>query len=111
MRSFFSAKRRWWKDAILKIKMRKKLPAFTLVATSLAVLTWILIAQSFAMMSSGAMDTAKTQRVTAQAVEAAKLDDSMYQENSRCTNTRCPWELSVSEDFFVSRQMDTPWAS
>ena len=34
-----------------------------------------------------------------------------YQENSRCTNTRCPWELSVSEDFFVSRQMDTPWAS
>ena len=36
---------------------------------------------------------------------------SMYQENSRCTNTRCPWELSVSEDFFVSRQMDTPWAS
>ena len=76
MRSFFSAKRRWWKDAILKIKMRKKLPAFTLVATSLAVLTWILIAQSFAMMSSGAMDTAKTQRVTAQAVEAAKLDEA-----------------------------------
>ena len=34
-----------------------------------------------------------------------------YQENSRCTNSFCPWELNVSEDFFVSRQMDTAWAS
>lgn len=76
MRSFFKAKGRGWKDVFLKMKMRKKMPAFTLVATSLAVLTWILIAQSFAMMSSGAMDTAKTQRVTAQAVEAAKLDEA-----------------------------------
>ena len=39
------------------------------------------------------------------------VNSAEYQENSRCTNTRCPWELSVSEDFFVSRQMDTPWAS
>ena len=76
MRSFFKKKDGGWKNALLKIKMRKKLPAFTLVATSLAVLAWILIAQSFAMMSSGAMDTAKTQRVTAQAVEAAKLDEA-----------------------------------
>lgn len=36
---------------------------------------------------------------------------AMYQENSRCTNSSCPWELNVSEDFFVSRQMDTAWAS
>ena len=76
MRSFFKKKDGGWKNALLKIKIRKKMPAFTLVATSLAVLTWILIAQSFAMMSSGAMDTAKTQRVTAQAVEAAKLDEA-----------------------------------
>ena len=34
-----------------------------------------------------------------------------YQENSRCTNSFCPWELNVSKDFFVSRQMDTAWAS
>lgn len=36
---------------------------------------------------------------------------SRYQENSRCTNSFCPWELNVSKDFFVSRQMDTAWAS
>ena len=76
MRPFSKTKGRGWKNTLLKMKIRKKLPAFTLVATSLAVLTWILIAQSFAMMSSGAMDTAKTQRVTAQAVEAAKLDEA-----------------------------------
>ncbi len=36
---------------------------------------------------------------------------SMYQENSRCTNSFCPWEINVSEDFFVSREMDVVWAS
>lgn len=76
MRSFFIAKGRGWKDALLKIKMRKKLPGFTLIATGLACLTWMLIAQSMFMLASGAMDSSKTQRVTAQAVEAAKLDEA-----------------------------------
>ncbi len=35
----------------------------------------------------------------------------VYQENSRCTNSSCPWERNVSEDFFVFWRMDSPWAS
>ena len=36
---------------------------------------------------------------------------SRYQENSRCTNSFCPWEINVSEDFFIFGRMDSPWTS
>lgn len=109
MHSFF--RKNGWKTTILKMKIRKKAHGIMLLTTSLAVLTWILITQAFFLMNSSTINTIQTERVASQAVQNAQLDRSMYQENSRCTNTRCPWELSVSEDFFVSRQMDTPWAS
>lgn len=109
MRSFLKVA--GWKSAILKIKIRKKAHGIMLITTSLAVLTWILITQAFFLMNSGAINTIQTERVASQAVQNAQLDRSMYQENSRCTNSFCPWELNVSEDFFVSRQMDTAWAS
>lgn len=109
MRSFLN--KGGWKLAALKIKTRKKARGIMIAGVALATLVWILIAQSFFYMSSGAINTVQFERIANQAKQNAELDREKYQENSRCTNTRCPWELSVSEDFFVSRQMDTPWAS
>ena len=111
MRRFKSLGAGGWKSAILKIKMNKKKPAFTLALGALSIFCFLMIAQSFVFLTNGAFAAIQSDRVAAQAQANSFLDISMYQENSRCTNTRCPWELSVSEDFFVSRQMDTPWAS
>ena len=88
MRRFKSLGAGGWKSAILKIKMNKKKPAFTLALGALSIFCFLMIAQSFVFLTNGA-----------------------YQENSRCTNSFCPWEINVSEDFFVSREMDVVWAS
>lgn len=73
---WFSHRARTWKDTVLKIKIKKKAKGFTLVATALAVLCWIFIAQAFFMMSSGTLSTVKAERVANQAEQNAALDVS-----------------------------------
>lgn len=73
---WFSHRARTWKDTVLKIKIKKKAKGFTLVATALAVLCWIFIAQAFFMMSSGTLSTVKAERTAYQAEQNTALDVS-----------------------------------
>lgn len=73
---WFSHRARTWKDTVLKIKIKKKEKGFTLVATALAVLCWIFIAQAFFMMSSGTLSTVKAERTAYQAEQNTALDVS-----------------------------------
>lgn len=73
---WFSHRSRTWKDTVLKIKIKKKTEGFTLVATALAVLCWIFIAQAFFMMSSGTLSTVKAERTAYQAEQNTALDVS-----------------------------------
>lgn len=73
---WFSHRARTWKNTVLKIKIKKKTKGFTLVATALAVLCWIFIAQAFFMMSSGTLSTVKAERTAYQAEQNTALDVS-----------------------------------
>ena len=73
---WFSHRARAWKNTVLKIKIKKKTKGFTLVATALAVLCWIFIAQAFFMMSSGTLSTVKAERTAYQAEQNTALDVS-----------------------------------
>jgi len=72
MRSFLS--KGGWKLAALKIKTRKKAKGIMIVSAALATLVWILIAQGFFYMSSGAINTVQFERVAKQAKQNAELD-------------------------------------
>ena len=74
MRSFLRADN--WKSAILKIKMKKKLPGVTIALTAVSLVCFLLLAQAFFMMTSGTMDAVRAERVSTQAVEVAKLDEA-----------------------------------
>ena len=111
MRRFKSLGAGGWKSAILKIKMNKKKPAFTLALGALSIFCFLMIAQSFVFLTNGAFAAIQSDRVAAQAQANSFLDISMYQKNLRCTNSFSPWRHNVSEDFFIFGRMDSPWTS
>lgn len=74
MRPFSKAKGRGWKDTLLKMKIRKKMPAFTIIAAGLACITWIFIAQAFFMLMSGTFNVAAAHRTALQSEQNAQLD-------------------------------------
>ena len=72
MLSFFNGN--GWKNTILRLKIRRRQPGWTLLATVMSIFCWLLVAQSFFMMSSGTFNTAKAERVALQAEQVAQID-------------------------------------
>ena len=79
MRRFKSLGAGGWKSAILKIKMNKKKPAFTLALGALSIFCFLMIAQSFVFLTNGAFAAIQSDRVAAQAQANSFLDISILQ--------------------------------
>lgn len=63
-----------WKSAILKIKMRKKLPGITIALTAVSIFCFLMLAQAFFMMTSGGFNALAAQRTASQAEQNARIE-------------------------------------
>ena len=74
MRYFKSLGSDGWKSAVLKIKMRKKLPAITITLTAVSIFCFLVLAEAFFMMTSGSFNALAAQRTASQAEQNARIE-------------------------------------
>ena len=74
MRLFRSLGTGGWKEAVLKIKMRKKLPAVTVVLTAVSIFCFLMLAQAFFFLTSGGFNALAAQRTASQAEQNARIE-------------------------------------
>lgn len=74
MRLFRSLGTGGWKEAVLKIKMRKKLPAVTVALTAVSIFCFLMLAEAFFMMTSGGFNALAAQRTASQAEQNARIE-------------------------------------